>query len=512
MLAITNIGNWANAELALGRRWRVLAIGGMLGGAAALFMAVLSTATSPIMAALGLAGALLACGMMLSPTFGVLALCFYIPFERLGRFTNDSDAVAVSLSRILGLIALASLLLHMALRKKKLRFGRPFFLYAAYVVVGLLSNLWAYSPNETFRDGLRVLGNLLFFFLIVNVIRSYRQVRIAAFVWLAASMAAGAYSLVNYYYFKSDVTTEASMGLTSNRFSTVESDAAEFRTLGVNVLRFYGTTAHPSLFGLNMTMAVPFFLWAIRVRPRLLEKLFWTGGLLIAAVCIFLSNTRAVILLAAFTLVFCVWRGLVRISAQAAVGLLVVGLVVAAVIPQDVYRRSLNFSLYTTEGGDSLRVRFKFWEKSWGLVQQSWPLGIGLGDQTTLLRTITDEDTGYLTSVGARASAHNEYIWVMVEVGLLGYLFHWWFVAAATRASFRAGSHFRQRNVTEQRLFAIACQVLMVGVLLFALQTEVFHYPLKSWWLIAALSCNLLDLARAPDSARQATALTLSPQ
>jgi len=93
----------------------------------------------------------------------------------------------------------------------------------------------------------------------VNVIRTYGAARTAAIVWLFASMTAGIYSLVDYYYANPNPTTEASMGLTSNRFSTVESDAAEIRTLGTNVLRLYGTTAHPTLFGLNMTMAVPFF-------------------------------------------------------------------------------------------------------------------------------------------------------------------------------------------------------------------------------------------------------------
>jgi hypothetical protein len=119
---------------------------------------------------------------------------------------------------------------------------------------------------------------------------------------------------------------------------------------------------------------------------------------------------------------------------------------------------------------------------------------------------ITDEDTGYLTSDGTRASAHNEYIWVMVEVGIFGYLFHWFFVGAATRSSFRAAKLFRQQRATDPYLFCLACQVLMIGVLFFALQTEVFHYPLKGWWLMAALSCNLLEVAR-----QQQAALSLQP-
>lgn len=497
MSVISNFFPLAGTGLLRGPNRHLLVLGGALGGVATLFIAALNNLASPVVAALGVAGFVLACAMMLSPTFAVLVLCLSIPFERLGRLTNDADAVAVSLGRILGILALASLLLHAALRKRKLYFGRPFYLYAGYAFMALMSYVWAYSPEETFRECFRILGNLIFFFLIVNVVRSYPAVRTAAIVWLLASMLAGVYSLTDYYLAKSSPVTEATMGLTGNRFNTVVNDEAEIRTLGQSVMRLYGPTAHPTLFGLNMTMAVPFFVWAIRARPRWAEKLFWAGGLMIATLCIFLSNTRAVVLLILFTVLFCVWRGLWRLSAQAAVGLLAVALIVAAVIPEDVYRRSLDPALYTTAKGDSLRVRFKFWVKSWELVQKTWLHGIGAGNQTTLVKMVTDEQTGYLTSVGTRASAHNEYIWVMVEVGILGYLFHWGFVGVATISSFRAGALFRRQHAQEQQLFAIACQTLMVGVLLFAVQSEVFHYPLKGWWLAAALSCSLVDIARA---------------
>jgi hypothetical protein len=162
-------------------------------------------------------------------------------------------------------------------------------------------------------------------------------------------------------------------------------------------------------------------------------------------------------------------------------------------VPEDVYRRALDISLYSSKA-DGIRVRFKFWSKSWELVQQTWMHGIGVGDETTLQKMITDEDTGYLSTDGLRASAHNEYIWVMVEVGIIGYLFHWFFVGTVARASFRTASRLRWATGTsDQYRFMIACQILLVGVLLFAVQSEAFHYPLKAWWLIAAVSCAMLE-------------------
>src|SRR5579862_6112298 len=117
-------------------------------------------------------------------------------------------------------------------------------------------------------------------------------------------MAAGAYSLGDYYISRNNPISEKEMGLTSSRLSSVVSDGAEVRSLGVNVNRLFGTTAHPTLFGLNNTMTIPFFFWAIRIR-RGPWRLFWGLGLIEALACIILSNTRAVFLLAAFTILFC---------------------------------------------------------------------------------------------------------------------------------------------------------------------------------------------------------------
>jgi hypothetical protein len=96
------------------------------GCAGSLLLAVFSSAVSPVTAAVAVLGVAIAAGMVGWPAFAVAVLCLSLPFERIGRLTNDSAAVGVSSGRILGLVALAGLLVHATLRKKKLRFGVPF--------------------------------------------------------------------------------------------------------------------------------------------------------------------------------------------------------------------------------------------------------------------------------------------------------------------------------------------------------------------------------------------------
>jgi hypothetical protein len=481
----------------------VLAMGAAAGILGSLVLAALASQLSPVMAGIGVIGVLITVGMFASPRFAVLVLCASLPLERIGRLTDDADPIAISASRILGLLALASVLLHMAIRKEKLTFGLPLWLYAGYTGIALMSNAWADSPEETYRDGFRIIGNLLFFFLIINGIRTFAMVKTAIVVWLLASFGAGAFSVVDYYLFSRDTVTERQMGLTSERRATVLEDGAEARSLGVNVKRLFGTTAHPTLFGLNMLMTVPFLIWVQRTRRGWLQ-LFWPPALVIAAFAIVLSNTRAILLLAGVTVLMCLWRRLWRPSVQMLISLLLVGVTVIPFIPEDVYRRTLDPSLYTLSGADGLRVRLKYWQKSYEIIQETWWRGIGVGNQTRVVDMITDETTGNLTPEGPRASAHNEYIWVLAEVGLGGYLLHWGFVALVTGAGFRAAARFRRLpECRDEYVFTLACQVLMVGVLLFAVQSEAFHYPLKAWWLTAGLAVTMLSLARQNEAARE---------
>ena len=457
---------------------------GLTGGAG---LAVASAQSSPLVGAVAVVGGLLSLWMIFSPTVGLLMVAGTIPLERIGRLTEDYSQFTVSLSRIVGLLGLGGFLLYALANRIKLRFGTAFWLYAGYTLVAFTTIVHAFEPVDVRRDCLRILGNLLFFFYVINVVRGIKMARAAVVIWLAVSIGTVIYAAYDYHFGKENVE-EAEVGLTSKRFTSVVQDDSESRTLGMKVARAYGTTSHPTLFGLNLTMTLPFFAYLIRTQPWK-YKIPVFGGMMLVGYGIIISNTRAVMLLAIATLGATLFRGLWRINARSLAALVVLVLCLLPLIPQDVYMRTLDPSLYTTEKSDSIRIRFTYWEKSWELIQQYWLTGIGVGDQTTIVKMITNQMAGRITPDGLKASAHNEYIWVMVEVGIFGYLFHWGFVALAVGASFKAAKLARQHpELQEQYWFLIAAQITLVGVLFFGLQTEVFHFALKGWWLAAGIS------------------------
>jgi hypothetical protein len=95
---------------------------------------------------------------------------------------------------------------------------------------------------------------------------------------------------------------------------------------------------------------------------------------------------------------------------------------------------------------------------------------------------------------------HNDYLNTFMEVGLFGWLLFYGFVGYILWCSIKAGKRIRrlaadraspdaERLVWSDRYwFTAACQMAMVAVLIYCVQVDVFHFPLKGWWLIAALS------------------------
>jgi O-antigen ligase len=185
---------------------------------------------------------------------------------------------------------------------------------------------------------------------------------------------------------------------------------------------------------------------------------------------------------------------------------------VIPLIPRDVYLRSLDPQLYTTEKSGSFKVRFKFWAKSFELIEQHWLTGIGVGDQTTIVNMVTDELAGRITPQGVKASAHNEFIWSMVEVGIFGWLLHWSFVVWIFSMAIRAGSRFYRLDPEGEKYYlCVAIQIMLIGVVLFGVQQEVFHIPLKGWWLNAAIATFLYSSTRQSHSAEEISSFDLVP-
>ena len=463
-------------------------LAGCFGITAGGMLVIAATKLSPVIAGLAICGVAVAVAILFSPAFGLLLTAAVIPIERLGRLTSDSDMYTVSLMRIIGMLALGSFLVHAVNRKWKLRFGKPFLAYLIYCGLAIMTVFYTTDPLSTVRSGSAILGNLIFFFLVINVVRSWRLAKAALLIWLLSSVLVGIYTMYDWHF--GNAVNVQRIGELQSRFQTVYSDTAEWQQLET-MSRAVGPTSAAAVYGINMILTLPFFAFLIRIERDWRIRLGLLLSILIVMYNIFLSNTRAAILLTIAVTALCVLWKLVALTGTRIIAVSSILLIVLAFAPSAIYERVLSLSNYTVAGSSTLRSRFNYWNAAIIIAEKNWLLGVGLGNQTEVPK--------YLKDYGPETtSAHNEYLQTLDEVGVIGWAVFLSFVAILLVYGRRAAAIYsRIREKQEMYWFMVACQIAMISVLMYAFQADVFHFPLKGWWLVAALTCVMYERAQA---------------
>jgi hypothetical protein len=444
-------------------------------------LVVTAAKTSPLLGAASVlavsAGALL----LAQPYLGFLLTAAIVPLERLGRLTDDSTSYGMSLMRLVGFATLAAFLAHAFLTRKKLVAPSPFLIYTAYVAVGVLSLCYTSDWVYGIRSIGAMLGNLLFFFLVINIARTPERARAAVICWLATTAAIGVFTVYQWHnptaMINEDPFDASGERSVEERFSTVLSDFSEYQVLE-KTPRALGTTSHPAVYGINLILALPFFGYLHRTTP----VRWWRAGIAVAAAVtaynVVLSNTRAAFITMLVCAVLIAWTGIVRLTPRVlAAGALAVTLA-APLVPAAMYERIFDASNYTVERSDTMRARLTYWTEGLQMVSEHWLLGIGIGNQSELPRRLSNR-----MHMPPNSSVHNEYLQSLLETGLIGYPFLVAFMVVLYRRC-RAGIRaYRQSGDRDTALLLTAAFVSLLSTLFYGTQVDVLHFPLKGWWL-----------------------------
>jgi len=457
---------------------------GLSGGALSVLLAL---RTSPLASAAAFGGLAVAMVVMFSPQLGLLLVAAVTPIERLGRFTEDTSMYTISLMRIFGVLALGSFLLHCLLKRWHIIFGAGFFLYGIYLLFCFGSILYTSDYFGSVQNSVTFLGNLLFWFVIVNIARDWRVVRGAVLVWMISSVLIGVYTIYNWHFGQAIELNR--IGTAATRLSTVDVDHSEFEVGIASVKRAIGTTSHPAVYGINLLMTVPFFFYLLRTRSSAFAKTVVTIGLAIILYNMFLSNTRAVLILAVLVAVYCALRGLLEVTPGRILAGLLVVLLMLPMLPSSIYTRILDLSNYSYTQSAALRLRIDIWRAGLEVASDNWALGVGVGNELEIPKYLR-------RAISWKTSVHNEFLETLIEVGVFGWSFFMSFLLLCAWYSFKAAANFKNSPATqEQYWFMVACQTTILGVYIFGLQVDVFHFPLKGWWLVAGLSYVMYRLS-----------------
>lgn len=476
----------AKAYSAPAQRILVGALSAAWAGAGAALLVLGSLVASPLVAIMAAAGMVAAAAMLLLPDLALVATSFVIPLERIGRFGDDGSNQSFSLMRVIGLLALASVIIMMLRRRLPPVVDLPTYLYGAFCLLGLASYFYAHDPAATASHAATNLGNFLFLILVINGIRDRRLVQPMMYAWLASTILIGLYQIYDWHY--GEVLSDLNFGESAHRFSTTLVTASELGTLGL-ARRAMGTTSNPAVYGIDLLLTLPFLLYWVRFARSRLLRASWGASTLLVLYNILLTNTRSVALFAAALLLVSVLTGLLQITvARIWAGL--AGLpIVLFVTPESVYHRVLDIGAYAPEKATNFGARFDLWNAAIRLGSEHWMTGIGVGNRTEIL--------GYLDTTHADAQwimAHNEFLQVFVELGIPGVLLFTTFLAVLILYTLRALKAARRAGDRAEAMFLVAALITIVTGIAFAQQVDGFHFPLKGWWLTAGLACVLYRL------------------
>ena len=451
-----------------------------IGLCAGPMIAVASGSLSMTMMLMAIGGIGLSIAIVTHPTIGLLVAAFMIPIERFGRITSDSSSFTISIMRIVGLLALGGFLLHVLLKKQQFRLGTAFWLYVAFVILACSSYVYSTDPESTAGTCGLMFSNVLFILVVIGICSSFRIVKI------------GTYAIYDWHFSSIYMKYEEDGLKETERFCTVAIDNSEWQTGMSEVIRSCGASSDFAANGINLILTVPFFFFYLRQQSKWYLRVVVWLSLLVVSYNVVITNTRAVLIFFVATLVLCVFRRVAVINLRLVAVVLLGILAMAPFVKADIFERILDPARYTVRGAASLQIRLVYWRVGLEAIQENWLLGTGMGNATEIPKRSKETWTPKKTGL------HNVFLGTLLDLGVVGFSVFFSFVGLLIYHSFQAAHLFRLKKNEEAYWYMVSCQIAIIAVLLFGVQCDVFHFPLKGWWYVAGVTVVMHRIANQP--------------
>ena len=478
----------------------VILLTGLLGAGVFVFLSVV---TSPKAALALMVGVGLVVTLFLSPSAAFLLTAFVVPLERTGRLTNDSATYSLSLMKLMGLLALASFVAHHLLHRRRFEFPLPLVLYTAYIIYGVLTLTFTTDVTNGIRAISLVVGNVLFFFLTINIVRQRVVAEKAILAWLLSTMVIGLLTMYQFHRATGAITDfnyqMTGMLTTEQRFSLVAYDGVS--EAGDVPRRAVGTTSHPAVYAINLILALPFFAYFFYTTPHWWLRYAMALGGLITAYNVLLTNTRAAFLTMAVMIGLMFFNHLLRIRLQMIVGLLLLAGVVLIVAPSDLANRALNVANYSLKAAE-FSERVMMWKAGGAVLADHWLTGVGIGNSIEVPRRAPVKTNA--------TSVHNDLLATLIETGLVGFTLLIAFLTCLHIRCVAAERWFFSHDAPAPALLCTAARLQIYTILFYGVQAETLTLPLKGFWLalglVVALSRTMVPAPQPSTHAQLALA------
>lgn len=221
------------------------------------------------------------------------------------------------------------------------------------------------------------------------------------------------------------------------------------------VMRIYSVFKNPNVFGEFLTLTLPLMFAGLQVSKKWSSKLFFLIVFILGGFNILLSFSRGSMVSLALAMFL-----LIAIRDRRYLPLFFIGLLLSPIIlPESIYARLLTI----VQGGDSsLDYRASIYLASIDMLRDHFVLGVGLGNFKELYKA-------YAYTASKTFHAHNTYLMIWLEMGLLGLLSWLTFVFLWVKKMFT----LKERN--PYSYYTIAALVGIIGCSVQGMMEHIFH-------------------------------------
>ena len=413
-----------------------------------------------------------------APVVGVYAIAFLIPLELFARIPHEF----FSLYKLLGLFTLTSTTVHWVSGERGLP-GQRTGLHRWMLVFLFLtacSVLWSIEPAQSLQAVRRLVSLAVFYGLTIHLVNTREKLKVLFGAIIASAVVAAAFAIVAYVQGNAVFDTQSSV--------TVD-----------DRLRASGASLDANFFAATILTALPFCLlgWRAEKGPGLRSLLGAAAVSIVLGTVFSFSRGGALTLALVVGLVY--FTLLRRLAGKDLLGALLIVPIVCGIgfmlLPTS-YRSRIESLGSPMEGDESIRGRWLYVEFGRDAVFDS-PLGVGAGAFPIAFgRSAQNREYRYYgLEPGEQQgrSAHNMYLEVSVETGLIGGLLFACMILFALYESRRIGRHLDEKDEPFLQVANAATGISLAGFAFSGLFLSAQYE--KTLWLLLALVPALKNLA-----------------
>ncbi len=446
-----------------------------------------------------------------------LALTFIAVFnlQNVGKFAAaGTQTWFLSIAKIMGALTVAAWAFRVLRTRQKIFFNKQMLIGFCFVILSLTSTIWAIEPGEpifALADSSKLLTNFMLFFLVVNM---FNKNNIHSFLTVLIATGAGAclMAILQVYMPSMQITGYNSMVEFGHRDAGIV-DSEHLKSGGF--IRPTGTMGHPNWLSFFMVTLLPLTFYMF-LRSKSWLKLFALVVLGMQGVAMVLTHDRMAMVGFLCVAFFCVITQVIKITRIRIVGILLGIVVFFLIAPATYIERVFSPSHY--KQSSSINTRWELLMGGLDQFAQHPILGVGSGNfgihfmihnkHTEAATTIWHMRDVDKTSVSDYTmAAHNMYVEVAAETGIIGFVLYMAFILMGIR------NMNRIRKRPGENPYKLTATMVMISMFGFCCLGFLLHAQLqKIMWIVLGLSVvvkKLDDEAMADSRAEKEAQATI---